>query len=131
MKSVNAIQGLAPLEFQLPGEKRIVEQTPLLRSGGSNKNQSSGSALWGDIAEEDNLGQKQGTPVMEEVKTPSGQSPTWSDIVGSVPSNDGMDLIAEAASATNVKITLEDIKEEVAGRIATVGFAKYQLLWFI
>ena len=66
---------------------------------------TSGKSTWADMVEEE-------TSKVRSIERPS-EGVTWSRIVGTTSQIEGLDLSGEVNPSLNVKITREDIQEEV------------------
>ncbi|KAH0678368.1 hypothetical protein KY284_019453 [Solanum tuberosum] len=105
-KSMNVLQGIEPLQMvrKVPVTPQVTPiQSP--NSAGSSAT-ASGKSTWADMVD-----QEESAKARLEVKTREGV--TWSRIVGETPGEEGIDLNGEANPSLSVKITSDDIKEEV------------------
>ncbi|XP_009786117.1 uncharacterized protein [Nicotiana sylvestris] len=105
-RNINVLQGIAPLELSQAG----IDHTPIRRNLISRDEnclaQSSGKSSWADMVEEE---------VAEEAGLGKSQNSmnSWSKVIGPIPTTEGFDLCREEVIGQNVKITIDDIKDEV------------------
>lgn len=117
-RSINVLQGVIPLELQQTPMTGPSKETPMAtpiatqsitqatkQQDNSNQAQSSGKQSWADKVEkkEELIGKSQAL---------ASNLTSWSKIVGNTPVTEGFDLEGVNSNA-NVKITMEDIKEEI------------------
>ncbi|XP_060170335.1 uncharacterized protein LOC132601250 [Lycium barbarum] len=111
-KSLNALQGIAPFNMSQQQSKATIVGDSTGQNSGANQqlgspkgspNTNSEKKSWADLID----------AAPGEVQNLEIKSESWSKIVGAVPIREGFDLEGDEASTTNVKITLEDIKDEV------------------
>lgn len=101
------LQGITPLELN---KASMEQETPVkLMRGGAMEHNSSGKQSWADIVE--NEVEHEGTLGVEPQSAPKMR--LWSRIVANSPDVDELELKTNESTKQNVKITMEDIKEEV------------------
>lgn len=101
------LQGITPLELN---KASMEQETPVkLMRGGAMEHNSSGKQSWADIVE--NEVEHEGTLGVEPQSAPKMR--LWSRIVANIPDVDELELKTNESTKQNVKITMEDIKEEV------------------
>ncbi|XP_019236840.1 PREDICTED: uncharacterized protein LOC109217066 [Nicotiana attenuata] len=101
LKSINSIQGIIPLDVNQISN-------PTTPKGTSEEITMASRASWADRAdEEEKMSKSTGL-----TKTLDSSPKTWSNIMGTIPMEEGLDLISEVTEQ-NVKITMADIKDEV------------------
>lgn len=106
--SINVLQGILPLDLSQSttnGEGSGI--WPIINRNGDGK-QIEGRKSWADIVEDDE--KTMGKWNIEENKEVNPKS--WSKIVAN-PIAEWLDLTPQANGNLNVKITMEDIKEEI------------------
>lgn len=117
-RSINVLQRVIPLELQQTPMAGPSKETPMAtpiatqsitqatkQHDNSNQAQSSGKQSWADKVEkkEELIGKSQALALNLK---------SWSKIVGNTPVTEGFDLEGVNSNA-NVKITMEDVKEEI------------------
>ncbi|KAJ8556308.1 hypothetical protein K7X08_023066 [Anisodus acutangulus] len=111
MNSINGLQGIEPLEEALLNSTvRAVRSTTDTAIEASESPKS-----WADMVDIEEFPKLLGTQVAGDA-----QGTSWSRVVGPIPGTSGMNLQLDEAASKMVKITLEDVKDEVE-YLATSG----------
>lgn len=122
MKIVNVLQGIVPIDLSQKSTTNVPMRTPSVHMQSTPKTaMSSGKSSWADIVEEEIIN---GT-VNGKTQTLGPNFPnSWSKVIGMPIPIEGYDLTINACSSskTNVKITLDDVQDEIDYGSTTVIF---------
>ncbi|KAF3684340.1 hypothetical protein P3S67_032205 [Capsicum chacoense] len=101
-KDVNVLQGILPFQVEY-GSIGVTT-----RGESSHSSSAAGKAKWGDTVEETAVHQMGNEP------NPKPPSPnTWSQIVSRGSTEEGFDLQGSDPPSPRVKITIEDVQDEI------------------
>lgn len=109
-RKINVLQRIVLLDLHKCSTSEVMQKTPEKRLQGDVKDyNSSGKQSWADLVENE----EEYVEVQTKSETLESDLRLWSKIVSNSPVSEGFDLKSQEPKQQNVKIKMEDIKDEV------------------